>query len=590
MGGLCPGGTVKQNPKDTWDYTNTTKTTKQEGPDWNSNHIIKTTKPNSPLPEPKWRRPKLPSDSKPSTPPRIKPTPTQPTPSTPTRPWIIPKVIFKKGTSRGSTISILAFEVANTIVKGVNLLHSLSKGNIQVLKKEILHSDGVRQLVSTDMKELLSFVAADKRQEFEVFSREVIRFGDLCKDSRWHKLDRYFSTLDSDYPSHKQHKVDAETTIKELTALAQHTSELYREQQAFERFEHDFRGKIEEAESSNLPRGGESLAFFQSELGEQKKLVRSLQKKSLWSKNLEEIMQKLVDVVTCIHQAFWEAFGTSGIALVRKEPRKGSERLGEAGVALHYANVINQINIIASRPTSLPPNLRDQLYRALPTNVKTALRSRLLAVDSNEQLSIFQVKAEMEKTLKWLVPVATNTIKSHQEFGWVAQWAKDSYELGKNSTTPSNMTRLQTLYYADKQKADEYILELVTLLHRVISLIRRRDHGFKPQPLRSPTRKALYFHSKMQHFLSMNCSSKIHGIQLSQEDRNLLDEVIGSLRVPGISKSQEFGTAKKSETTVWPLSRSTGSSPSRELGAIQDFKTDVKDIMDGLEYIFSEAY
>lgn len=580
MGGLCPGGTVKQSPKVTWDYTDTntntnkTKTTKQEGPNWSSNPyangITKTTKPKSPLPEPK----RVPSDSKPPTPPSIKPSPTRSTPSTPTRPWIIPKGMFKivpkvhGMTSRGSTISILAFEVANTIVKGVNLLHSLSEENIQVLKKEILHSDGVRQLVSTDMKELLSFVAADKRQEFEVFSREVIRFGDQCKDSRWHKLDRYFSTLDSDYPSLKQHKVGAETTIKELTALAQHTSELYHEQQAFERFEHDFRGKIEEAESSNLPRGGESLAVFQSELGEQKKLVRSLQKKSLWSKNLEEIMQKLVDVVTCIHQAFWKAFGTSGIALVSKEPHKGSERLGESGVALHYANVINQINIIASRPTSLPPNLRDQLYRALPTSVKTALHFRLLAVDSNEQLSIFQVKAEMEKILKWLVPVATNTIKSHQEFGWVAQWARDSYELGKNSTTPSNMTRLQTLYYADKQKADEFILELVTLLHRVISLIRRRDHGLKPQPLRNPTRKALDFHSKMQHFLPMNCSSKIHGIQLPQEDRNLLDEVIGSLRVPGISKSQEFGTTKKSETTGWPLSRSIGSSPTRELGAI----------------------
>ena len=77
--------------------------------------------------------------------------------------------MFKKGpkvqgmTSRGSTISILAFEVANTIVKGVSLLHSLSEENIRVLKKEILHSDGVGQLVSTDMKELLSFVAADKR-------------------------------------------------------------------------------------------------------------------------------------------------------------------------------------------------------------------------------------------------------------------------------------------------------------------------------------------------------------------------------------------------------------------------------------------
>lgn len=39
----------------------------------------------------------------------------------------------------------------------------------------------------------------------------------------------------------------------------------------------------------------------------------------------------------------------AGIALISKEPHKVSERLGEAGVALHYANVINQINIIVSR-------------------------------------------------------------------------------------------------------------------------------------------------------------------------------------------------------------------------------------------------
>ena len=40
----------------------------------------------------------------------------------------------------------------------------------------------------------------------------------------------------------------------------------------------------------------------------------------------------------------------------------------------------------ASRPTSLPPNMKDQLYRALPTSVKTALRSRLQAVDPKEQV------------------------------------------------------------------------------------------------------------------------------------------------------------------------------------------------------------
>lgn len=65
--------------------------------------------------------------------------------------------------SRGNTISILAFEVANTIGKGANLLRSLSEQNIQFLKKDVLYSDGVQKLVSTNMKELLSIAAEDKR-------------------------------------------------------------------------------------------------------------------------------------------------------------------------------------------------------------------------------------------------------------------------------------------------------------------------------------------------------------------------------------------------------------------------------------------
>lgn len=65
--------------------------------------------------------------------------------------------------TRGNKIFILAFEVANTIAKGANLVQSLSKENIELLKGEILHSEGVQRLVSTDMGVLLSIAAADKR-------------------------------------------------------------------------------------------------------------------------------------------------------------------------------------------------------------------------------------------------------------------------------------------------------------------------------------------------------------------------------------------------------------------------------------------
>lgn len=80
----------------------------------------------------------------------------------------IPKLSISDGFITGmvpskNKISMLAFEVANTITRGSILFHSLSEENIQLLKNEILQSEGVKNLVSTDTKELISFVEADKR-------------------------------------------------------------------------------------------------------------------------------------------------------------------------------------------------------------------------------------------------------------------------------------------------------------------------------------------------------------------------------------------------------------------------------------------
>ncbi|KAL2503972.1 Protein of unknown function (DUF668) [Abeliophyllum distichum] len=480
--------------------------------------------------------------------------------------------------SRGNRISILAFEVANTIAKGANLLQSLSDENIQFLKKEILHSEGIQQLVSTDMNELLSIAASDKREEFDVFSREVIRFGNLCKDPQWHNLDRFFSKLDSDLDIYKQPREAAEMTMQELSTLSQHTSELYHELHVLDRFEQDYRQKLEEVDSLHLPRKGETLTMLQSEVKHQRKLVRSLKKKSLWSKSLEEVVEKLVDVVTFIHRIISEAFGDNGLTSAGKMSANKPERLGVAGLALHYANIITQIDNIASRPTSLPPNMRDTLYNGLPPTVKTALRSQLQKVDTKEELTVRQVKAEMEKTLQWLVPVATDTTKAHQGFGWVGEWANTGNEFGKNTGMQNNLIRLQTLYHADKKKADYYILELVTLLHHLISLVRYRDNGFKPLPARSPSRKELNVNAK-----TFSNDYRSHRVQLSPEDRNLLEEVMKRRTLaPGLSKSQEFSTVKETKNKLC-TSRSTGSSPRRGLVPT---KADVLDILDGLDSTF----
>ena len=57
-------------------------------------------------------------------------------------------------TIKGNELSILSFEVANTIVKGQSIMLSLSKRRIRKLKEQVLPSEGIQHLVSTDMDEL----------------------------------------------------------------------------------------------------------------------------------------------------------------------------------------------------------------------------------------------------------------------------------------------------------------------------------------------------------------------------------------------------------------------------------------------------
>ncbi|GLT91992.1 hypothetical protein SLE2022_098510 [Rubroshorea leprosula] len=486
--------------------------------------------------------------------------------------------------SRGNWISILAFEVANTIARGANLLQSLSEENILFLKKDVLNSEGVQKLVSTDIKELLSVAATDKREELNAFSREVIRFGDLCKDPQWHNLGRYFSKLDMNNSINK-HRAEAETTMQELITLAQQTSELYHELNALDRFEQDYRQKLEEVSSLNLPRRGENLMILHDALKQQTKLVKSLKKKSLWFRTLEEIVEKLVHIVTFMHQVIFEAFG--GVASVQKASTEDPQRLGVAGLALHYANVINQIDNIASQPAFVPANVRETLYHGLPTNVKKSLRSRLLSIDAKEKLTISEVKDEMEKTLHWLVPVAANTTRAHQDFGWVGEWANTSFEFQQNAAQNSSLTRLQTLYHADQRKTDAYILELVTWLHHLVSLTKQREHSFKPQPVRSPTQKTITFQPKMLQFPPFNYGPKTQVIELSQEERILLNKLNRRRLNPGISRSQEFPIGEKKGSRVWALSRSADNSPQGDLTpwSLEHQKTMI-DVMDDLFYNF----
>ncbi|KAK7391166.1 hypothetical protein VNO78_19577 [Psophocarpus tetragonolobus] len=484
-------------------------------------------------------------------------------------------------TTKGNKISILAFEVANTIVKGANLMQSLSKENIRHLKEVVLPSEGVQNLISRDMDELLKIAAADKREELKIFSGEVVRFGNRCKDPQWHNLDRYFEKLGSELTPQKQLKEEAEMVMQQLMTFVQYTApfaskmysclrdvirvdslrclELYHELHALDRFDQDYRRKLQEEDNSNVTQRGDSLAILRTELKSQKKHVRNLKKKSLWSKILEEVMEKLVDIVHFLYLEIYEAFGTGSADTDKQvEDSPGNhKKLGFAGLALHYANIITQIdtlinwtvqdkrpehgkiialfNFCVSRSSSVPPNTRDALYQGLPPNVKSALRSRLQSFQLKEELTVPQIKAEMEKILQWLVPIAANTTKAHHGFGWVGEWANTGSEVNRKPTGQTDLLRIETLHHADKDKTEMYILELVIWLHHLVSQVRVGNGGIRSpvkSPIRSPTQKT------GQLFTQKACSSPM----LTVEDQQLLLDVGKRKLTPGISKSQEFDT------------------------------------------------
>ncbi|KAL6492834.1 DNAJ domain protein [Orobanche gracilis] len=438
--------------------------------------------------------------------------------------------------TKGISISILAFEVANTVVKGANLMNSLSNENIRHLKEVVLPSEGVQHLISRDIDELLSIAASDKRDELKVFSGEVIRFGNRCKDPQWHNLERYFVKLETELTPHKKLKEAAEADIQQLMTLVQYTAlqELYHELHALDRFEQDCRRKAQEEENSiaaTAQRGGDSLAILRAELKSQKKHVKILKKKSLWSKILEEVMEKLADIVHYLHLEIHSAFGsTDGNTQVKDNHQK----LGSAGLSLHYANIINQIDTLVTRSSSVPPSTRDALYHGLPPSIKSALRARLHSFQLKEHLTVPQIKAEMEKTLQWLVPMATNTTKLHHGFGWVGEWANTGPEMNRQAAGPTDLLRIETLHHADRERTEAYILDLVVWLHHLISQSRAANGGIR-SPIRSPNQKMLQLSC---HKSSSPLSS------LSVEDQEMLRDVSRRKPTPGISKSQEFNTSK----------------------------------------------
>ncbi|CAM6048329.1 unnamed protein product [Sphagnum compactum] len=388
--------------------------------------------------------------------------------------------------THGNKIGILAFEVANTIVKGCSLKQSLERDEIKVLKDEILVSKGVQLLVSTDMQELMWIAAADKRDELKIFAGEVVRFGNHCRDPQWHQLDRVFDRLGLTIEDSRQSKEQADVIMQNLMTLAENTAELYHEMHALDRFQMDLKHKQHE-EALIISDGGDSIMLLRSEVKSQEKHVKALKKRCLWSKVLEEVMDQLVDIVYYMYQEIHDNFGPSVLTKeAEEEYKRKTGKLGTSGLALHYANIINQIESVFLKSNSITGNIRDTLYQGLSPTMKASLRSRLQQSSKKDARSCAEIRGELSTILEWLVPVASNTTKAHHGFGWVGEWANTGARVDLRGMGHVELTLLQTLHHADQEKVENYILELIVLLHHLVCW-ERKNNGPRSQPKLPPS-------------------------------------------------------------------------------------------------------
>ncbi|MCD7453640.1 hypothetical protein HAX54_021736 [Datura stramonium] len=135
--------------------------------------------------------------------------------------------------------------------------------------------------------------------------------------------------------------------------------------------------------------------------------------------------------------------------------------VGGSALALHYANVIIVIEKLLQYPHLVGDEGRDDLYQMLPTSLrktlKTSLRSYMKGLAIYDAPLAHDWKERLEEILKWLAPLSHNMIR------WQSERNFEQQQIVKRT----NVLLLQTLYFADCQKMEAVICELLVGLNYI---------------------------------------------------------------------------------------------------------------------------
>ncbi|KAI3750850.1 hypothetical protein L2E82_21714 [Cichorium intybus] len=139
------------------------------------------------------------------------------------------------------------------------------------------------------------------------------------------------------------------------------------------------------------------------------------------------------------------------------------ETLGAVALALHYANVIIVLEKLVASPHLIGHDARDDLYNMLPKNVRYSLRKRLKPYAKSFGNCVYDTGLAEEWSeamlgiLDWLSPLAHNMIR----------WQSERSFEHQNLLSRSNVLLVQTVYYANQEKIEAMIVEILVGLNYI---------------------------------------------------------------------------------------------------------------------------
>ncbi|CAK8572022.1 unnamed protein product [Lathyrus sativus] len=233
------------------------------------------------------------------------------------------------------TIGILSFEVANVMSKTIHLYKSLSESEITKLRNEILSSEGVRKLVSSDEGYLLELVKGEKLDELNRVAGVVSRLGKKCSVPALQGFEHVYGDI-----------VSGVIDVKELGFLVKHMEGMVRKMDRYvsaTRGLYSKMGVLNELEQTvkkfriDDNRNEESRRGYEQRLVWQKQDVRHLKEISLWNQSFDKVVELLARTVCTLYARICMVFSESsekkyslgfgsceGSPLVRNECRPAS--------------------------------------------------------------------------------------------------------------------------------------------------------------------------------------------------------------------------------------------------------------------------